>query len=105
MHDSFFIIFFFFHQTGDEYLVEHEIKHVLINQNNHLSGSSINVTIVLRRRPQYHITNTFIQILMLLMIGYLSLFFDIDNFTDKIMVTLTTLLVLATIMTSIQGVS
>ncbi len=34
----------------------------------------------------------------------MSLFFDVDNFTDRIMVTLTTLLVVATMGSSIQAV-
>lgn len=39
------------------------------------------------------------------MVGYLSYFFDIQDFTDKIMVTLTTLLVIATLSSSIKSVS
>ena len=39
------------------------------------------------------------------LIGYLSFYFDIENFTDRAMVVLTTMLVIATITSSIQAVS
>ena len=45
------------------------------------------------------------QTAMLVFVGYLTLFFDIEDFTDRIMVTLTTMLVVATITSSIQQVS
>ena len=38
------------------------------------------------------------------MLGFLSFFFDLENFTDRIMVVLTTLLVIATITATIQQV-
>ena len=38
------------------------------------------------------------------MVGYLSFYFDIDNFTDRAMVVLTTMLVIATIISSIESV-
>ena len=62
------------------------------------------VKIVFRRKMEFHVTNTFLQTFILVCVGYMSLYFDVDNFTDRIMVTLTTMLVVATIMTSIQSV-
>ena len=41
---------------------------------------------------------------MLFIIGYASFFFKIDNFTDRAMVVLTTMLVIATITSSIESV-
>ena len=38
------------------------------------------------------------------MIGYVSFFFKIDNFTDRAMVVLTTMLVIATMTSSIESV-
>ena len=38
------------------------------------------------------------------LIGYLSFYFDLENFTDRAMVVLTTMLVIATITSSIQAV-
>lgn len=51
---------------------------------------------------EYHVTNIFLQTLILVSVGYLSFFFRVDNFTDRIMVTLTVMLVVATIMSTIQ---
>ena len=38
------------------------------------------------------------------MVGYLSFYFDLENFTDRAMVVLTTMLVIATITASIESV-
>ena len=73
---------------------------------------------------QYHVTNTFLQVpfllltdhrlckcdaldfqtMILAMVGYLTFYFDIENFTDRVMVVLTTLLVIATITQTINQV-
>ena len=53
----------------------------------------------------YHIVNTLLQTKLLLIVGYFTLFFEEENFTDRIMVTLTVLLVMATLMGIIQSVS
>ena len=42
---------------------------------------------------------------MIYSVGFLVFFFDLENFTDRIMVVLTTMLVIAMTMASIQGVS
>lgn len=60
--------------------------------------------VVFRRRMEFHVTNTFLQTFFLIWVGYLSLYFELDNFTDRIMVTLTTMLVVATVMSSISSV-
>ena len=57
-----------------------------------------------KRRIEYHIMNTMFQTFLLQLIGFLTFFFDVNNFTDRTMVTLTTMLVLATISSSIQAV-
>ncbi len=78
---------------------------------------------------EFHVTNTFLQVLeinltlrsttnahpltpphslnqllILIGVGFMTLFFDVDNFTDRIIVTLTTLLVVATMGLSIKDV-
>ena len=45
-----------------------------------------------------------LQTFILAMVSSMTLFFAIDNTTDRVMVTLTTMLVLATFITTIQGV-
>ena len=59
---------------------------------------------VFRRNMEFHVTNTFLQTFLLTCVGYFSYYFDVDNFSDRIMVVLTTMLVVATITTSIQDV-
>jgi hypothetical protein len=86
-------------------LVEYEIqleKFEVLTRNN---VSQSRVKIIFRRRMEYHLSGTFLQTIILILIGYLSLLFDIDNFTDRIMVVLTTMLVVATIVTSMSEVS
>ena len=43
--------------------------------------------------------------MILVLVGYLTFFFDIENFTDRVMVVLTTMLVVATITSTIQAVN
>ena len=43
-----------------------------------------------------------LQTMILVLIGYLSFYFDLENFTDRAMIVLTTMLVIATITSSIQ---
>ena len=62
-------------------------------------------TIVLKRNTAYHLANTVLQIMILLLISFMSFYFDLDNFSDRIMMTLTTMLVITTMLASIQEVS
>ena len=82
------------------------------------------VRVVFQRKMEYHVANTFLQVgnlklkqsqnsmkcplllqtFVIMMVGYLSFYFEIDDFNDRIMVSLTTLLVVATMTSSIQAV-
>ena len=84
-----------------EYQIQTEALH-FISVNNISQGI---VKFVFRRRMEFHVTNTFLQTFILTCVGYFSYYFDVDNFTDRIMVVLTTMLVVATITTSIQTVN
>ena len=85
-------------------MVEYEIQMEKLEVASVGNVSTGTVKIVFRRRMEFHVTNTFLQNFVLIGVGYMSLFFDVDNFTDRIMVTLTTMLVVATITASIQAV-
>ena len=89
---------------GGRQLVEYDIQMetMEITSNNNISRAIYKI--VFRRKMEYHVTNTFLQTFLLLCIGYMSYYFDVDNFSDRIMVTLTTMLVVATITSSIQSV-
>ena len=85
-------------------MVEYTIEKVALQINSVNNVSRANVKFVFQRKIEYHITNTISQTFILVIVGYLSLFFDIKNFTDRTMVVLTTMLVIATILSSIQQV-
>ena len=89
---------------GDRSLVEYEIQLEKLEIESFNNVSRGTVKIVFRRRMEFHVTNTFLQNFVLIGVGFMSLFFDVDNFSDRIMVTLTTMLVVATITSSIQTV-
>ena len=76
-----------------EYTVARERLVIEINKSN---MSVAKVELVFKREIIYHLMNTFLQTLLVVMVGYLTLFFEISNFNNRIMVTLTTILVLAT---------
>ena len=85
-------------------LVEYQIQMEALQFKSVNNISQGIVKFVFRRRMEFHVTNTFLQTLILTCVGYFSYYFDVDNFTDRIMVVLTTMLVVATITTSIQTV-
>ena len=89
---------------GDRQLLEYEILQEAAVTTSQHGISQLEIVIVFRRRIEFHLANTFLQTIMLIFVGYLSLFFDTSNFTDRIMVALTTMLVLATFTSSIQAV-
>ncbi len=68
------------------------------------AGGAARVRVFFRRRMEYHLTSTFMQTLVLIGVGYMSLFFRPDNFTDRIMVSITNMVVVATITSSVQSV-
>ena len=91
--------------SGGRKLVEYEIQLEALHIETVNRISRAVVKIVFRRNMWFHVTNTFLQTFVLVAVGALTLFFAIDNFTDRIMVTLTTLLVIATVTASIQAAS
>lgn len=50
----------------------------------------------------FYITNTYIPTFIMLVIGYLPLFFDIQDFNDRITVSVTSLLVEATFLSQVR---
>ena len=47
---------------------------------------------------------TFLQTILLVVCGWISFYFDIDDFTNRVMVVLTAMLVVATIVSTVQAV-
>ena len=91
--------------TAGRTLVEYEFQQEDVNIGTSVEGmSEAVVKIVFRRRVFYHVTNTCLQTFILAMVAFMTMFFAIDNTTDRVMVTLTTMLVVATVITTIQAV-
>ena len=61
------------------------------------------VTILFARRSIYHILNIYLQTSLLNLTVLFTLFFDVTNFSDRIMVSLTVMLVVVTLQTQIQA--
>ena len=59
---------------------------------------------MLRHRTESHIMNSFVQTFIVLLVALVTFFFDLDDFSDRIMVNAVLLLAMATITSSIQEV-
>ena len=83
----------------------HTVKNVFFHYThrvNHGNFSTASVELVFQRRVVYHLLNIFLQSLFLVLTGYMSLFFDVHNFSDRVMVALTVMLVMASLQSSVQ---
>lgn len=89
---------------GEKDLVEYEIQLERFSTRSIKNTSQAVVKIVFRRKFEYHVFSTFIQTGILVLSGYITFFFDIDDFTNRVMVVLTAMLVVATIVSSVQAV-
>ncbi|XP_064096065.1 uncharacterized protein LOC135207965 [Macrobrachium nipponense] len=70
------------------YLKEEHMKNQSIDE-----YSSVHVRLVFSNLTTYFLTSTYFPTFILLIIGYMSFFFPVDDFNDRIMVALTALLV------------
>ncbi|XP_064100730.1 uncharacterized protein LOC135211345 [Macrobrachium nipponense] len=85
---------------GQRMLLEYEVT--LVNMtfiNNSRDDVGQKVAIELRNLYGYYISNTYIPTTLLVIICYLTLFFDLSDFTNRVMVSLTSLLVLSSLFT------
>ncbi|XP_064088250.1 uncharacterized protein LOC135202695 [Macrobrachium nipponense] len=86
---------------GQKRLLEYEITSVTMTFINNTDFIDIGqkVDLELRNLYGYYISNTYIPTTLLVIICYLTLFFDLDDFTDRVMISLTALLVLSSLFT------
>ncbi len=89
---------------GQKNLVEYEIQRTLFEISSEKNFSLARVTFIIRRRMEYHVFSTFLQTGILVLIGYVTFYFNIDDFTNRIMVNLTAALVIATLVSSVREV-
>ena len=115
-------------------LEEYEILKEVLYTSSIKNISHATVKIAFKRRIAYHLKSTFAQVrtififtwsvpknmyimnsniyfwcilqtIVLVLVGYLTLYFDLENFNNRAMVVLTTMLVIATKTSSIQAVN
>ncbi|XP_071526299.1 uncharacterized protein [Panulirus ornatus] len=81
--------------TGQKLLLEYQVTTVNMTPFSNLHESGQKVWLELRNLQGYYISSTYIPTLLLVIICYYTFYFDITDFTDRVMVSLTSLLVLA----------
>ncbi len=91
--------------VGERSLVEYDIRllHFDVEERSNISVAT--VKIVFRRRMEFHVFSTFTQTGILVLAGYVTFHFDVEDFTNRVMVVLTSLLAAATIISSVQNVN
>ena len=65
--------------------------------------SGLSISIEFRNMYTYYITSTYIPTILLVFISYLTFWFEIEDFSNRIMVSLTSLLVLAALFSQISS--
>merc|ERR1719468_685333 len=62
----------------------------------------VRVMTVFKRKWTYHFWTIFLQSVLLISVAYMTFYFKISNFQDRIMIAITTMMVVATIQSSIN---
>ncbi len=70
---------------GQEFLVEYKVvgQRLTVPVVTTDTFATATVEIVLQRRVVYHLLNIFLQSFFLVLTGYMSLFFSVNNFSDR----------------------
>lgn len=82
---------------NDKDLLDFSLDKITIEEHYLRYHKMLTLTLHLTAQPDFHITNSFVPSFLMFVICYLSLFFPIECFNEKIMVSLTALLVLVTL--------
>merc|ERR1719468_606582 len=62
----------------------------------------VRVMTVFKRKWTYHFWTIFLQSVLLISVAYMTFYFKISNFQDRVMIAITTMMVVATIQSSIN---
>ncbi|XP_071524602.1 LOW QUALITY PROTEIN: uncharacterized protein [Panulirus ornatus] len=84
--------------TGERRLLEYELVNETLTTHGNMS-SAVQLRLVFQNQYGYYIGNAVVPSLLMAAICYLTFYFDLDDFTDRIMISLTSLLVLAALFT------
>jgi len=91
--------------TGQKVLMEYVIGDMYLKNMANETGrkyAGLKVSMALTRRWIYHLFAVFIQSVVLLVVAYMTFYYRIDNFQDRIMVAITCMLVIANVQSSIN---
>ncbi|CAL4175541.1 unnamed protein product, partial [Meganyctiphanes norvegica] len=88
---------------GAQSLREYSVEEVSMGYLDFGNFSCLSIVISLENLSGFYISSTYIPTFLMVIICYSTFYFDIEDFNDRIMVSLTALLVLATLFTQITG--
>ncbi|KAK7084904.1 hypothetical protein SK128_006794 [Halocaridina rubra] len=86
---------------GERYLLQYYLREESIYEDSANGYSCVIVQLVFANLTMYYLTSTYVPTFIVLIIGYLSFFFTLDDFSNRIMVALTALLVEAAFFTQV----
>lgn len=88
---------------GNRQLVEYVIGDSLMDEmlNDTDDTGKVRVMTVFKRKWTYHFWTVFFQSIVLLIVAYMTFYFKMSNFQDRIMIAITTMMVVATIQSSV----
>ena len=89
---------------GEKLLLEYTVGEMMMKVVNDTTAkySSLKVSLTFTRRWFYHGINVFLQSVLLLIVAYMTFYYQVDNFQDRVMVCITTMIVIANVQTSIN---
>ncbi|XP_023337222.1 uncharacterized protein LOC111708162 isoform X2 [Eurytemora carolleeae] len=90
--------------TGNKLMVEYVVGDTIMDPKTNQTDKfgKVEVNIVFKRRWIYHLITVFLQSILLIGIAFLTFFFKISNFQDRMMISITTMMIVATIQSSID---
>jgi len=90
--------------TGSKDLLEYTVGDVTVDNlsNETETFGLISAKIVFQRKWIYHLITIFLQSVLLLAVAYLTFYFRLSNFQDRIMISITCMLIISTIQSSID---
>ncbi|KAG7166368.1 Glycine receptor subunit alpha-4-like 3, partial [Homarus americanus] len=85
--------------TGPKYLIEYEIGEITITRGQTGEFSSIQVFASFYRRYTFYLLTLYIPTILLILIAYATFYFNPDDFNSRVVVAVTSLLVLTSLLT------
>ena len=89
--------------VGNKKLSEYEVIDLYNRTVLRKGYSGVHIVLEMRNMYNYYIISTYIPTFLLIIISYMTYWFDVDDFTNRIMVALTSLLVLAALFSQISS--